>query len=213
MKTPSATIFVVDDDAPVRKGLVRLLKSAGYHTECFGSADEFLDSWKDNLLPGCLLLDIQMPGVDGIQFQQALQASGRSIPIIFITGHGDVPSSVKAMKSGAVDFFTKPFNDDDLLRAVHEALRRGDLERGTQLERDAVSKRFNTLTPREREVMALVVRGLLNKQIADELGASEKTIKIHRGRVMGKMQVRSVADLVRAAEKIGLGPSAVPASA
>ncbi len=206
MKASSQTVFIVDDDAPVRKGLARLLKSAGYLIECFASADEFLDYWKIAPAPGCLLLDIQMPGLDGIQLQQALQASERFIPIIFITGHGDIPSSVKAIKAGAVDFFPKPFNADDLLRAVHEALQRDELERAARGERDAVSKRFYTMTPREREVMALVVRGMLNKQIAFELGASEKTIKIHRGRVMAKMKVKSVADLVRAAEKIGLGP-------
>lgn len=216
MKAPSSTVFVVDDDAPVRKGLARLLKSAGYHTECFASADEFLETWKAHPAQGCLLLDVQMPGLDGLQLQQALFLSGQCLPIIFITGHGDIPMSVKAMKMGAVDFFPKPFHDDDLLQAVHEALRRGELERADRDERSAVLKRFNTLTPREREVMALVVRGMLNKQIAFELGASEKTIKIHRGRVMEKMQVQSVADLVRAAEaaeKVGRRPPAVPSSA
>jgi FixJ family two-component response regulator len=202
MKTLSPTVFVVDDDAPVRKGLARLLKSAGYHAECFASADEFLSYWKITPVPGCLLLDIQMPGLDGIQLQRSLLASGQFIPIIFITGHGDIPSSVKAMKAGAVDFFPKPFNAEALLRAVHEALQRGDRERAARDEREAVSTRFNTLTPREREVMALVVRGMLNKQIAFELGASEKTIKIHRGRVMEKMQVQSIADLVRVADKV-----------
>lgn len=213
MKTASQTIFIVDDDAPVRKGLARLLTSAGYHAECFASADEFLDAWRSHPAPGCLLLDIQMPGLDGLQLQQALQASAKAPPIIFITGHGDIPASVKAMKAGAVDFFPKPFHDEDLLRAVDEALTRGELERTARDERDTVSTRFNTLTAREREVMALVVRGLLNKQIAFELGASEKTIKIHRGRVMQKMQVQSVADLVRAGEKLGLGPDAALGSA
>ncbi|MCU0561162.1 MAG: response regulator transcription factor [Desulfobacterales bacterium] len=213
MNASSPTVFVVDDDAPVRKALTRLLTSAGYHAACFASADEFLAAWNAHPVPGCLLLDVQMPGLNGLQLQQALFMSGRFIPIIFITGHGDIPMSVRAMKSGAVDFFPKPFNDDDLLQAVQEALRRGELERADRDERDAVSKRFATLTPREREVMALVVRGMLNKQIAFELGASEKTIKIHRCRVMAKMQAASVADLVRAAEKIDLpsGPAA-PAS-
>lgn len=210
MKASSQTVFVVDDDAPVRKGLARLLTSAGYHAECFASADEFLETWRANPVPGCLLLDIQMPGLDGLQLQQALFMSGQFIPIIFITGHGDIPLSVKAMKAGAVDFFPKPFNDDDLLQAVHEALRRGDLARADRDERDVALKRFNTLTPREREVMALVVRGMLNKQIAFELGASEKTIKIHRGRVMAKMKAPSVADLVRAAGKIGMPPGFPP---
>lgn len=200
------TVFVVDDDAPVRKSLMRLLESAGYRTESFSSADEFLDGWKANPAPGCVLLDIMMPGLDGLQLQQTLRASALEIPIIFITGHGDIPLSVKAMKAGAIDFFPKPIDDQKLLRAVDEALRRDALVRAERAARDTVSNRYQTLTPREREVMALVVRGLLNKQIASALGASEKTIKIHRGRVMEKMKVNSVADLVRAAETIGLGP-------
>lgn len=196
------TVFVVDDDASVRKALVRLLKSAGYRPEGCASAEEFLDRWERDPAPGCVLLDIQMPGLDGLQLQQKLQACAVSIPIIFITGHGDIPSSVSAMKAGAVDFFPKPIRDGDLLRAVREAIQRDQKERSERAERDAVAKRFQTLTPREREVMALVVQGMLNKQIAFELGASEKTVKIHRGRVMEKMKVSSVADLVRAAEKI-----------
>ncbi len=200
------TVFVVDDDAPVRKSLMRLLKSAGYRTESFSSADEFLDGWKANPVPGCVLLDIMMPGLDGLQLQQALRASALEIPIIFITGHGDIPLSVKAIKAGAIDFFPKPIDDQKLLRAVDEALQRDALVRAERAARDIVSNRYATLTPREREVMALVVRGMLNKQIASALGASEKTIKIHRGRVMEKMKVNSVADLVRAAETIGLGP-------
>jgi FixJ family two-component response regulator len=198
------TVFVVDDDAAVRKSLARLLKSAGYHTETFASADEFLERWQADPVPGCVLLDILMPGLDGLQLQQKLQTSTHGIPIIFITGHGDIPSSVKAMKAGAVNFFPKPFNDEDLLKAVGEAIERDQRERTERAERDAVARLFETLTAREREVMALVVRGMLNKQIASALGASEKTVKIHRGRVMEKMNVQSVADLVRAAQKIGL---------
>lgn len=200
------TVFVVDDDAAVRKGLERLLKSAGFRSEGCASAEEFLDRWERNPAPGCVLLDIQMPGLDGLQLQQKLQACAVSIPIIFITGHGDIPSSVSAMKAGAVDFFPKPIRDEDLLRAVHEAIQRDRKERSERAERDAVAKRFHTLTPREREVMALVVRGMLNKQIAFALGASEKTVKIHRGRVMEKMKVSSVADLVRTAEKMETTP-------
>lgn len=204
MNAPSPVVFIVDDDAAVRRALARLLKSAGYQTECFASADRFLEVWKADPKPGCLLLDIQMAGLDGIQLQHALHESARTLPIIFITGHGDIPACIKAMKAGAVDFFTKPLkSDDDLLRAVDEALKRDSVARAAHHERDTVQSRYNTLTPREREVMALVVRGLLNKQIAGELGVSEKTIKIHRGRVMAKMKVSSVADLVRAAEKIG----------
>jgi len=206
MTESHTTVFVVDDDASVRKSLVRLLKSAGYHTESFGSADEFLDHWKHKPSPGCLLLDIQMPGLDGLQLQQKLQATTHGIPIIFITGHGDIPLSVTAMKAGAVDFFSKPFNDEKLLKAVREAIQRDRQERTEGAERAAVTQRFETLTPREREVMALVVQGLLNKQVAFALGASEKTIKIHRRRVMEKMKVPSVADLVRTAEKINMPP-------
>lgn len=204
MTEPLPTVFVVDDDASVRKSLVRLLKSAGYRPESFASADEFLECWKGNPVPGCVLLDIQMPGLDGLQLQQRLQTSTHGIPIIFITGHGDIPSSVTAMKAGAIDFFPKPFSDEDLLKAVREAVQRDHRERTERAERAAVATLFETLTPREREVMALVVRGMLNKQIASALGASEKTVKIHRGRVMEKMKVQSVADLVRAAQKIGL---------
>jgi FixJ family two-component response regulator len=200
------TVFVVDDDASVRKGLVRLLKSAGFRPESCASAEEFLDRWERNPAPGCVLLDIQMPGLDGLQLQQRLQASAHGIPIVFITGYGDIPMSVKAMKAGAVDFLPKPFRDDDLLGAVQQAIRRDIRQRALRAERDVAEKRYEALTAREREVMALVVAGLLNKQIASELGASEKTIKIHRGRVMEKMKVQSVADLVRAAEKIGVPP-------
>jgi FixJ family two-component response regulator len=205
------TVFVVDDDASVRKGLVRLLKSAGYRPEGFASAEEFLDRWERNPTPGCVLLDIQLPGLDGMELQQRLQASAHGIPIVFISGHGDIPMSVKAMKAGAVDFLSKPFRDDDLLGAVQQAIRHDIRQRALRAERDAAEKRYETLTAREREVMALVVRGRLNKQIAYELGASEKTIKIHRGRVMEKMKVQSVADLVRAAEKIGVPPGSLRA--
>ena len=206
MKEPLTTVFVVDDDAAVRKSLVRQLKSAGYVAESFASADEFLEYWKKNPAPGCVLLDIQMPGLDGLQLQEKLHNAADGIPIIFITGHGDIPSSVKAMKAGAVDFFPKPFNDEDLLQAIREAIQRDYRVRSDRAGRAAVAERFATLTPREREVLELVVRGMLNKQIAAALGASEKTIKIHRGRVMEKMQVQSVADLVRAADKIGIRP-------
>jgi FixJ family two-component response regulator len=201
------TIFVVDDDESVRKGLVRLLKSAGYRPEGFASAEEFLDRWEEDPTPGCVLLDIQMPGLDGLQLQQNLQSAGHPIPIIFITGHGDVPMSVKAMKAGAVDFLSKPFRDEDLLDAIQQAIRRDVQQRAVRAEREAFEKRYGTLTPREREVMAGVVGGLPNKQIASVLGASEKTIKIHRARVMEKMRVQSIADLVRAAEKLEMPPA------
>jgi FixJ family two-component response regulator len=200
------TVFVVDDDASVRKGLVRLLKSAGYRPESCASAEEFLDRWERDPTPGCVLLDIQMPGLDGLQLQRKLQARAVSIPIIFITGHGDIPSSVSAMKAGAVDFFQKPINDEKLLGAVREAIQRDQKERTVRADREAVAGHFQNLTSREREVMALVVRGMLNKQIAFALGISEKTVKIHRGRVMEKMNASSFADLVRAAEKIDMPP-------
>jgi FixJ family two-component response regulator len=198
------TVFVVDDDASVRKGLERLLKSAGFRSEGCASAEEFLDRWERHPAPGCVLLDIQMPGLDGFQLQQKLQTATHPIPIIFITGHGDIPLSVRAMKAGAVDFLSKPFRDDDLLDAIQQAILRDRQQRLVRSERDAVAARYATLTAREREVMTLVVLGRLNKQIAYELGASEKTIKIHRSRVMEKMKVQSVADLVRAAEKVGM---------
>jgi FixJ family two-component response regulator len=203
------TVFVVDDDAAVRKGLARLLKSAGYRAEAFPTADEFLARWQQSPVPGCVLLDIMMPGLNGLQLQQRLQSAPHGIPIIFVTGHGDIPLSVQAMKAGAVDFLPKPFNDEDLLRAICEAIQRDARERSERAEREAVTRRYETLTPREREVMVLVVCGMLNKQIACELGASEKTIKIHRGRVMEKMKAASLADLVRFAEKIGIGPGPI----
>jgi FixJ family two-component response regulator len=196
------TVFVVDDDAAVRKSLVRLLKSAGYRVQAFSSADEFLAGWQKNPAPGCVLLDLMLPGMDGLQLQRTLQGSPHSIPIIFITGHGDIPASVSAMKAGAVDFLTKPFEDNALLLAVDEAILRDTRERAERAAHEAVVARFATLTPREREVMALVVRGLPNKRIGVELGVSEKTVKIHRGRVMEKMRVQSVAELVLAAQKI-----------
>ncbi|MBI5897002.1 MAG: response regulator transcription factor [Desulfobacterales bacterium] len=209
---PSPTVYVVDDDAAVRKALARLLKSTGYRARDFASAEAFLHDWKDDPAPGCLLLDISMPGLDGLQLQHRLNASKHTIPVIFITGHGDIPSTVSAMKAGAVDFLAKPLNDADLLKAVDEALGRDRRQRRERTEREALARRFQSLTPREREVMALVVGGLPNKQIAFDLGASEKTVKIHRGRVMEKMKAHSVADLVRAAQKIGIRPGAAPES-
>jgi len=203
---PSPTVYVVDDDAAVRKALARLLKSTGYRARDFASAEAFLRGWQDDPAPGCLLLDISMPGLDGLQLQHRLNTSGHTIPIIFITGHGDIPSTVSAMKAGAVDFLPKPVKEEDLLKAVDEALGRDHRQRRERTEREALVRRFQSLTPREREVMALVVGGLLNKQIAATLGASEKTVKIHRGRVMEKMKVHSVADLVRAAQRLGIRP-------
>jgi RNA polymerase sigma factor (sigma-70 family) len=208
MTERTQTVFVVDDDESVRKSLVRLLKSMGYPARPYASAREFLDDWHDDPAPGCLVLDVQLPGLNGLELQEQLSGSACPIPIIFITGHGDIPMSVRAMKAGAVDFLAKPFQDEDLLRAVQEAIARHEEQQAELAKHEAVASLFATLTPREREVMALVVRGLPNKRIAKELGASEKTIKVHRGRVMEKMKVQSVADLVRASQKLGVGSEA-----
>ncbi len=204
MNEPNHIVFVVDDDASVRKSLVRLLKSVGYPARPYASASEFLDDWRHDPAPGCLVLDVQLPDLNGLELQEQLRGSTFPIPIVFITGHGDIPMSVRAMKAGAVDFLAKPFQDEDLVRAVQEAIARHDQHQAEHAEREAITGNYATLTPREREVMALVVRGLPNKRIATELGTTEKTIKVHRGRVMEKMKLQSVADLVRASQKLGI---------
>jgi FixJ family two-component response regulator len=200
------TIFVVDDDPAVLKSLGRLLRSAGLHVETCNSPQDFL-ARHNPALPGCLVLDVAMPGLNGLEVQQALAAIGDERPIVFLTGHGDIPTSVEAMKRGAVDFLTKPVNAEDLLRAIHSAIVKDSVRR---LERDEVEEfkqRLATLTPREREVLPYVISGRLNKQIAGELGTAEKTIKVHRARVMEKMKVQSVAELVRLAERLGIRPA------
>jgi FixJ family two-component response regulator len=202
---PSFPVFVVDDDASIRKALMRLIKSAGYDVITFASAREFLDRARPKAGPGCLVLDVRMPGLSGLDLQRELLAADEMMPIIFISGHGDIPMSVKAMKAGAVDFLPKPFKDTVLLHAIEQALARAVHDRTEQTELAAVQRRLEKLTPREREVMALVVSGMLNKQIAFELGTVEKTIKVHRARVMEKMQVESFADLVRLAARVGIG--------
>jgi RNA polymerase sigma factor (sigma-70 family) len=204
MNGPPPIVYVVDDDDSVRKSLVRLLKSMGYPARPYASAKEFLEGWRLDPAPGCLVLDVQLPGLNGLELQEYLRDTASAMPIIFITGHGDIPMSVRAMKAGAVDFLAKPFQDEALLRAVQEALARSERAESERAEQDRVAALYARLTHREREVMALVVRGLPNKQIAAQLGTSVKTIKVHRSRVMVKMQVRSVADLVRASQKSGI---------
>jgi FixJ family two-component response regulator len=200
-----ATVFLVDDDASVRKSLSRLIKSAGYAVQAFGSAREFLDNRPACNASSCLVLDVRMPGLTGLDLQQALQDDKEPLPIIFITGHGDIPMSVKAMKEGAVDFLPKPVKDKQLLSAIEQALARANHDHTERLELEDIQKRVKSLTPREQEVMDLVVRGLLNKQIAFELGTVEKTVKVHRARVMEKMEVQSLAELVRIAERVKIG--------
>ena len=198
-----ATVFVVDDDAAVLKGIARLLRSSGFHVVTFSSPWGFLEQY-DSRIPGCLVLDVAMPGLDGLELQSALTTKGSSIPIIFLTGHGSIPMSVRAMKRGALDFLTKPVNGEDLLRAVETATAADRQQRQADSELNEIQARLNSLTPREREVLEHVVSGQLNKQIASDLGTVEKTIKVHRARVMEKMKVQSLAELVRLAERCGV---------
>jgi len=193
----------VDDDPSVRKSLTRLVASAGYQVEAFASARDFL-ARERHAGPCCLVLDVRMPGLTGIQLQELLAATGRRMSIVFVTGHVDVPTSVKAMKAGAVDLLTKPFDAQDLLDAIRRALAKDAQDRGTGARLAEIQERVKTLTPRETEVFALVVTGALNKQIAFELGIGEKTVKVHRARVMEKMRAGSVAELVRLADQVGV---------
>jgi len=201
MREPEAVVFVIDDDESLRDALRSLIRSVGLRVETFASAQEFLRNAQPDV-PACLILDVRMPGLSGLDLQRELAAAQIHIPIIFITGHGDIPMSVRAMKAGAVEFLTKPFRDQDLLDAIQQALERDRAFRSQQAEHAALDQRYQTLTPRETEVFALVVKGLLNKQIALQLGTSEITVKLHRRQVMEKMQAHSLADLLRMSERL-----------
>lgn len=203
MTSLSPLVFVVDDNASVRKSLTRLLASAGYTVEAFASAREFL-ARPPHPGPCCLVLDVRMPGLTGIQLQEMLAATGRRMSIVFVTGHADVPTSVKAMKAGAVDLLTKPVDAKDLIAAIQQAVTRDERDRANEARRAEIQQRVRMLTTRETEVFALVVTGMLNKQIAAALGIGEKTVKVHRARVMEKMRAGSVAELVRLADEAGV---------
>ena len=203
MKPPDSIVYVVDDDSSVREAIKSLIRSVGLRVETFGTAQGFLKSARPDA-PGCVVLDVRLPGLSGLDLQRELAANGINLPVIFITGHGDIPMSVRAMKAGALEFLTKPFRDQDLLDAIQQALERDRGARQQRLETAELRERFDSLTAREREVMGLVVSGLLNKQIAGELGTSEVTIKIHRSQVMKKMGAGSLAELVRMTEKLGI---------
>jgi len=202
---PSPTVFVVDDYAPVRSAVSRLLRAAAFAVAAFASPEEFLAQY-DPHTPGCLVLDLDMPAVNGLELQRILARKGSVLPIIFLTGHGDIPKSVQAMKRGAIDFLTKPVNDEKLLAAVRAAIEKDRALRREQTDLSEIRARLATLTPREREVLEHVVTGKLNKQIAGDLGTVEQTVKVHRARVMQKMRVQSVAELVRLTERCGISP-------
>jgi FixJ family two-component response regulator len=204
--TLDATVFVIDDDASIRKSLSRLLRSAGYTSETFSSAEEFLRRGHFDGV-GCILLDVKMPGLSGMDLQEELNKADYHMPIVFVTGHGDIPMTVEAMKKGAVDFLTKPFDGEELLQALRAAIGKDLNARAERTEVYEIRRLIELLTPRENEVLRYVVTGMLNKQIALDLGIAEKTVKVHRGRVMEKLGVDSVAELVRLAEKAGIKPT------
>lgn len=199
-------VIVVDDDDHVRKSTARLLRAAGYEVELFSSADAFLAGYRTESGPACLVLDVRMPGATGLDLQDRLRQSESPLAIVFITGHGDIPMSVRALKNGAVDFLPKPFEDIDLLRAVEHGLAKSAQEHAAHSVLESINRRVDTLTNREREVLGLIVCGLLNKQVADRIGTTEKTVKVHRGHIMEKMQVHSFAELVQIAAKVGIAP-------
>jgi FixJ family two-component response regulator len=203
MSEPQSIVFVVDDDASVRRAIQRLIESVGLQVESFGSAKEFLQANRSDV-PSCLVLDIRLPGKSGLELQRELAEANIRIPIIFITSHGDVPMTVRAMKAGAVEFLTKPFRDQDLLDAVQLALERDRARRQQSAEIATLRERLELLTPRERQVLPLVISGLLNKQIAAEIGATEATVKVHRSQLLRKMGAHSLPDLVRMAQRLGI---------
>jgi FixJ family two-component response regulator len=203
MKEADSVVFIVDDDPLYRASAERLIRSVGFNVQGFDSARDFLSSRRPDV-PSCLVLDVRLPGLSGLDLQRELAEAGVHIPIIFVTGHGDIPMSVQAMKAGAVEFLTKPFRDQVLLDAIRQAIGRDQLARRQHARNLDFRRRYESLGPREREVFKCVVSGMLNKQIADELGATERTIKFHRGHIMQKMQVKSVAELVRIAEALGI---------
>ena len=203
MSETDGLVFIVDDDTSLRESLKNLIRSVGLRVEPFASAQEFLRSKRPDV-PGCLVLDVRLPGLSGLDLQKRMADSDIEMPIIFISGHGDIPMTVRAMKAGAVEFLTKPFRDQDLLDAIQQALERDRTARKQREEIQTLRRRFDLLTQREREVMGLVVTGLLNKQIAGELGTSETTVKIHRHQVMEKMAANSLAELVRMSDRLGI---------
>ena len=206
MSSCAATVFVVDDDLSIRRSLTHLFGAAGLNVAVFASAQEFLERYNASA-PGCLVLDLAMPGLNGLELQEMLAARGSRLPIIFLTGHGDLPSGLKALKSGAADFLTKPVDATDLIEAVRGAIEKDRIARQVYAEVAEIRRRFATLTPREHEVLCHVISGKLNKQIAAHLGTVEKTVKVHRARVMDKIKAGSLAELIRLAERAGIQPS------
>jgi RNA polymerase sigma factor (sigma-70 family) len=206
MNEPECVVFVIDDDPSVRRAIRRLIESVGLHVELFGSAQEFMANELPEV-PSCLVLDIRLPGISGLDFQRQLAKAKIQIPIVFITAHGDIPMTVRAMKAGAVEFLTKPFRDQDLLDAIHLALERDRSRRQQEAELAALLERYKSLSPREREVVVMVASGKLNKQIAAQIGTAENTVKVHRSRAMEKMQANSLADLVKMMERLQFSSS------